>query len=116
MTLDQDLVNALEEDYRSAPITEQDFKSLEKEWLGATRLWPETKLEGEEPDEVVSAERGIVQVNASDMSTPLGFKGRSYEGRFSGSRRRFDHEGLLKVLDDRVTRASISRHRIDLNA
>ena len=43
------------------------------------------ELEGEQPDEVVGAKRGIIQVNAPDVAAPLGFQGRPYQRRLAGS-------------------------------
>ena len=62
MTLDQDLVNALEEDYRSAPITEQERIMLDyvvQMTRDATRISP---ADHERLRSVGFDDKGILQI------------------------------------------------------
>ena len=62
MTLDQDLVNALEEDYRSAPITEQERVMLDyvvQMTRDATRISP---ADHERLRSVGFDDKGILQI------------------------------------------------------
>ena len=58
---------------------------LEEERFGLTQLWVQPEFEGEQPDKVVCAKNGIIQVNATDMAAPLGFESRPYQRRLARS-------------------------------
>ena len=59
------------------PLAKNTFQTLEEKRLGPAQLRAKLELEGKQPDEIVCAKSGIIQVDASDVAAPLGFEGRA---------------------------------------
>src|SRR5262245_61948476 len=63
----------------SLPFAKETLEKLEEKRLGPACLRAEIELEGKQPNKLVSVKSGIIEVNAPDVATPLGFEGRPYE-------------------------------------
>src|SRR5262249_9812589 len=80
------LVNDESRDHAGRPtFAQQKFETLEKQGLRPTHLRAKLELESEQADEVVSTKGGVVEIQASDVATSLGFERRSNQCRFAGS-------------------------------